>query len=105
MANKTAAEIKQEMAIPPIPQQRTKDRKRRDRTRIRMEISVDQCSEFITMIGDRLRAITLDAPEFQSLYVIYHSLKSQYEKATGNKQPVTSSTVGATVGDMEPHDT
>lgn len=74
-------DIKKRMALPPIPQPPVRDKSNRGRSdRIRMEISLDQCAGFIAMLGERLRHMGVDEPEFKPLYAIYFSLKSQSDK-------------------------
>lgn len=77
----TTTELKKKMALPPIPIAPTKDRKDRDRTRIRMEIGMDQCSNLMDIIHLQLVGLTVKDEAFKPLYNLFHSLQTQYKKA------------------------
>lgn len=78
----TAKELKEQMAIPPgsIPAAKPRDRKDRERNRIRLEITPVQCQGFIEMLGIKLRTMGSGHADFKELYTIYRALKVQMEK-------------------------
>ena len=83
---KEAKDLKQRMAVPPIPQKAPRDRRDRDRNRIRMEITPAQCVIFISILYERLHSLSKTDPEFKVLYNTYHSLKVQYDKLPGESK-------------------
>jgi hypothetical protein len=74
--------LKKKMAVPPIPQPAPHGRShgRRDRSRIRMEISRDQCAAFIEILSRELRSTPVGSKEFKSLYGIFWTLKTQMDR-------------------------
>lgn len=83
---KKADELKKEMALPPIPQQPRKDRHgERNRSRVRMEVSLEQAAFFTGVLADKLEQLKKESAEFKNLYTLYWSLKIQIEKVTNGQ--------------------
>lgn len=81
--SKETAEIKRDMALPPIPQQAPRgDRSRgRDRNRLRMELSTIQGEWIVGLIADAMKGMNIDDPLFHSVYTIRKSLTDQLARA------------------------
>jgi hypothetical protein len=77
----TDKELKKRMALPPIPQAPTKDKRGgRDRSRVRLEISPEQCRELMELMSVKLRSMDVSSPAFRHLYTTYSNLKIQLDK-------------------------
>lgn len=76
----TGKELKEGMALPPIPQQASRTHHGRNRDRIRMELSPERAKWLVDMITTAMKTMDIDSADFRDVYPLYRALSDQIAK-------------------------